>query len=68
MLLFTALPVVKAGSLYSVYLPNVYNWSFDYYYAMCLFVFLYLPIFPQLYGHMISQRKKVLSGSKAKTE
>ena len=29
---------------------------------------LYIAVFPQLYGHMISQRKKVIGGAKSKQE
>ncbi|XP_033099426.1 very-long-chain (3R)-3-hydroxyacyl-CoA dehydratase 2-like [Anneissia japonica] len=60
--IYAALPIVKSNSLYSVTLPNKFNISFNYYYALIFFMVLYLPIFPRLYSHMIRQRKKVIGG------
>ena len=68
MLVFSAFPVVRASRMFSLSLPNELNWSFDYYYFLLFIAFPYLPIFPRLYGHMIEQRKKVLSKEKEKKE
>ncbi|XP_065898261.1 very-long-chain (3R)-3-hydroxyacyl-CoA dehydratase 2-like [Dysidea avara] len=68
MLVFSALPIVNATGQFSFTLPNLINWAFSYYYFLVLIIFLYIPIFPQLYGHMISQRKKVLGGQKTKAD
>lgn len=68
MLMFTALPVVKARGQWSYSLPNPANISFSFYYFLCFFMLLYIPLFPQLYGHMIKQRKKVIGGVKPKLE
>ncbi|XP_003386467.1 PREDICTED: very-long-chain (3R)-3-hydroxyacyl-CoA dehydratase 2-like [Amphimedon queenslandica] len=64
-LFFTALPVVRATQQWSISLPNPLNFAFSYYYFLIFGAFIYIPLFPQLYGHMISQRKKVLSKVKA---
>ncbi|GFO44583.1 very-long-chain (3r)-3-hydroxyacyl-coa dehydratase [Plakobranchus ocellatus] len=60
MSIFAALPVVKKTNMYSFDLPNKYNVSFSYFYYLCFIMVSYLPVFPQLYLHMFSQRKKVL--------
>ena len=88
MLMFAALPVVKASQQWSLPLPNHYNIAFSYYYFTIFFMLLYIPcestdsntpctppiitlthththtlsVFPQLYGHMIKQRRKVIGG------
>uniref|UniRef100_A0A3Q2TF76 Very-long-chain (3R)-3-hydroxyacyl-CoA dehydratase n=1 Tax=Fundulus heteroclitus TaxID=8078 RepID=A0A3Q2TF76_FUNHE len=58
--IYAALPYVQKTGLYSVTLPNKYNFSFDYYAFLILVMISYIPLFPQLYFHMIRQRKKVL--------
>ncbi|XP_048834145.1 very-long-chain (3R)-3-hydroxyacyl-CoA dehydratase 2 [Brienomyrus brachyistius] len=58
--IYAALPFVQKTGLYSVTLPNKYNFSFDYYTFLILTMISYIPIFPQLYFHMLRQRKKVL--------
>uniref|UniRef100_A0A8C8JMC9 Very-long-chain (3R)-3-hydroxyacyl-CoA dehydratase n=1 Tax=Oncorhynchus tshawytscha TaxID=74940 RepID=A0A8C8JMC9_ONCTS len=55
-----ALPYVQKTGLYSVTLPNKYNFSFDYHTFLILTMVSYIPLFPQLYFHMMRQRKKVL--------
>ncbi|XP_060006453.1 very-long-chain (3R)-3-hydroxyacyl-CoA dehydratase 2 isoform X2 [Lagenorhynchus albirostris] len=59
--IYAALPFVRQSGLYSISLPNKYNFSFDYYAFLILIMISYIPIFPQLYFHMIHQRRKVLS-------
>uniref|UniRef100_A0AAQ4RL31 Very-long-chain (3R)-3-hydroxyacyl-CoA dehydratase n=1 Tax=Gasterosteus aculeatus aculeatus TaxID=481459 RepID=A0AAQ4RL31_GASAC len=58
--IYAALPHVQKTGLYSVTLPNKYNFSFDYHGFLILAMVSYIPLFPQLYFHMIRQRKKVL--------
>uniref|UniRef100_A0A3P9N3V1 Very-long-chain (3R)-3-hydroxyacyl-CoA dehydratase n=1 Tax=Poecilia reticulata TaxID=8081 RepID=A0A3P9N3V1_POERE len=58
--IYAALPYVQKTGLYSVTLPNKYNFSFDYYSFLILVMISYIPLFPQLYFHMMRQRKKVL--------
>ncbi|KAH3713026.1 very-long-chain (3R)-3-hydroxyacyl-CoA dehydratase 2-like [Dreissena polymorpha] len=63
------LPYVEETGLYSVALPNAANMSFRYDYYMKFFMFMYIPVFPQLYMHMLAQRRKVIGGAeKAKTD
>ncbi|EDV23504.1 Very-long-chain (3R)-3-hydroxyacyl-CoA dehydratase 2 [Trichoplax sp. H2] len=58
-----SLPYVAKRKLYSYEMPNDLNMSFDYYSALIFISLLYIPIFPQLYGHMFRQRRKCLSPS-----
>uniref|UniRef100_A0A674MIR9 Very-long-chain (3R)-3-hydroxyacyl-CoA dehydratase n=1 Tax=Takifugu rubripes TaxID=31033 RepID=A0A674MIR9_TAKRU len=58
--IYAALPYVQKTGLYSITLPNKYNFSFDYYAFLIVVMLSYIPLFPQLYFHMIRQRKKVL--------
>uniref|UniRef100_A0A8C4WIS5 Very-long-chain (3R)-3-hydroxyacyl-CoA dehydratase n=2 Tax=Gopherus evgoodei TaxID=1825980 RepID=A0A8C4WIS5_9SAUR len=57
-----ALPYVKKTGIFSLRLPNKYNVSFDYYYFLIIVMASYIPLFPQLYFHMLWQRRKVLHG------
>jgi len=59
------LDFIKKTQLYSIVLPNRFNISFSYYYANILMILSYIPIFPQLFSHMIRQRKKVLGKESA---
>nr|KAG5710779.1 hypothetical protein BaRGS_026930 [Batillaria attramentaria] len=61
MTIYLALPHVLDSGLYSVSLPNSANVAFNYYYYLWFTLVSYIPIFPQLYGHMLSQRKKIIS-------
>ncbi|XP_033021686.1 very-long-chain (3R)-3-hydroxyacyl-CoA dehydratase 1 isoform X5 [Lacerta agilis] len=60
--IYAALPYVKRSGMFSVRLPNKYNVSFDYYYFLLVVMASYVPLFPQLYFHMLRQRRKVLHG------
>jgi len=60
--LYAALPQVKASPLMSYEMPNKYNATFSLYYALIIFALSYLPGFPQLYFHMVAQRRKVIGG------
>ncbi|XP_051266984.1 very-long-chain (3R)-3-hydroxyacyl-CoA dehydratase 1 isoform X1 [Dicentrarchus labrax] len=62
MTIYAALPFVRRSGMYSMRLPNVYNVSFDYYYCLIVVMLSYIPLFPQLYFHMLRQRRKVLHG------
>ncbi|PNW85014.1 hypothetical protein CHLRE_03g167924v5 [Chlamydomonas reinhardtii] len=57
-----ALPAIWARHLWSIDLPNSFNWAFDYPILCGLIVLSYLPGLPQLYLYMLAQRSKVLSG------
>uniref|UniRef100_A0A3P8UK17 Very-long-chain (3R)-3-hydroxyacyl-CoA dehydratase n=1 Tax=Cynoglossus semilaevis TaxID=244447 RepID=A0A3P8UK17_CYNSE len=60
--LYAALPLVRSSGMCSMRLPNKYNVSFDYYYCLIIVMLSYIPLFPQLYFHMLRQRRKVLHG------
>ncbi|XP_077347029.1 very-long-chain (3R)-3-hydroxyacyl-CoA dehydratase 1 isoform X1 [Lithobates pipiens] len=60
--IYAALPYVRKTAMYSLRLPNKYNISFDYYYFLIGVMCFYVPLFPQLYFHMLRQRRKVLHG------
>ncbi|XP_059828146.1 very-long-chain (3R)-3-hydroxyacyl-CoA dehydratase 1 [Hemitrygon akajei] len=60
--IYAALPFVKKSGIYSLRLPNKYNVSFDYYTCLIVVMISYIPLFPQLYFHMLRQRRKVLHG------
>ncbi|XP_059951476.1 very-long-chain (3R)-3-hydroxyacyl-CoA dehydratase 1 [Mesoplodon densirostris] len=60
--IYSALPYVKKTGMLSIRLPNKYNVSFDYYYFLLITMASYIPLFPQLYFHMLRQRRKVLHG------
>ncbi|KAM8934609.1 very-long-chain (3R)-3-hydroxyacyl-CoA dehydratase 2-like [Pelodytes ibericus] len=66
--IYAALPFVKQTGLYSISLPNIYNFSFDYYTFLILVMVLYIPLFPQLYFHMLHQRRKVLTTDRKKSD
>ncbi|XP_061648800.1 very-long-chain (3R)-3-hydroxyacyl-CoA dehydratase 2 [Phyllopteryx taeniolatus] len=66
--IYAALPHVQKMGLYSVTLPNKYNFSFDYHTFLILVMISYIPLFPQLYFHMIRQRKKVLGHGDANSK
>nr|XP_015213784.1 PREDICTED: very-long-chain (3R)-3-hydroxyacyl-CoA dehydratase 2 [Lepisosteus oculatus] len=59
--IYAALPYVRETGMYSIRLPNKFNFSFDYYTFLILTMVSYIPLFPQLYFHMLRQRKKVLA-------
>ncbi|KAJ8010368.1 hypothetical protein DPEC_G00074340 [Dallia pectoralis] len=62
MTVYAALPYVRKTGMLSTRLPNKYNVSFDYYYFLIIVMLSYIPLFPQLYFHMLRQRRKVLLG------
>ncbi|XP_045592137.1 very-long-chain (3R)-3-hydroxyacyl-CoA dehydratase hpo-8 [Procambarus clarkii] len=65
---YAALPAVAETHAYSITFPNALNFSFSFYYALIIFALLYLPCFPILYMHMLSQRRKVLGSTHKKRE
>lgn len=66
--IYSALPFVRQTSLYSITLPNKWNFSFDYYTFLILVMISYIPLFPQLYFHMIHQRRKVIGSKEEHTK
>ncbi|TNN65849.1 Very-long-chain (3R)-3-hydroxyacyl-CoA dehydratase 1 [Liparis tanakae] len=60
--IYAALPFIRRSGMYSMRLPNKYNVSFDYYYCLIIVMLSYIPLFPQLFFHMLRQRRRVLHG------
>lgn len=61
-MVYLALPTIRKERPLSITMPNEYNFAFDYYYACFLAIACYVPGLPELYLHMVKQRKKVLGG------
>lgn len=68
MTIYEALPSVQTSNLYSLPLPNPYNIGFSFYYYLWFILASYVPVFPHLYLHMFSQRKKIISSPHPKAE
>jgi very-long-chain (3R)-3-hydroxyacyl-CoA dehydratase len=66
--MYYSLDDIAEKKLFTASMPNEWNYIFNYYYFMIAYMFLYIPLFPVLFGHMLSQRKKVLGGEKQKTK
>lgn len=65
-MVWLAIPVIRLKGLWSIALPNPINLSVSYDVICVLAVAAYLPGFPQLFGYMLKQRRKVLgAGGKA---
>ncbi|KAK6167868.1 hypothetical protein SNE40_021799 [Patella caerulea] len=61
-----AIPVVKETKLYNLDLPNQYNMAFNFFYFLWFVILMYIPVFPQLYLHMLRQRQKIVGGNSNK--
>lgn len=59
--LYAALDHIRQTRLFSISLPNRFNFSFDYY-TYCLFTLvMYIPGLPYMYTHMLRQRRKYVT-------
>lgn len=67
-MVWLALPVIRLKGLWSIALPNPINFSLSYDVICVLAVGAYLPGFPQLFGYMLKQRRKVLGGKGKKKD
>ncbi|KAK8760910.1 hypothetical protein V5799_027819 [Amblyomma americanum] len=56
-----ALPYIRQRGLFTFPLPNWLNFSFDYHTFVILVIASYVPFFPQLFGHLLKQRKRFLA-------
>lgn len=63
--MYHAQQYISETGAYSMELPNVYNFTFSYLYLVWFLMFLYIPLFPKLYLHMFTLRRKVLGGGAA---
>ncbi|KAL4519699.1 hypothetical protein Ndes2526B_g01727 [Nannochloris sp. 'desiccata'] len=59
-MVWLAIPALRATDTWGVSMPNPYNIGFSYWIGCLLAVCAYVPGFPQLYGYMVAQRRKVL--------
>lgn len=64
-MVWLAMPELRRSGTWSVALPNAWNFGFSYWLACWVAVAAYLPGFPQLYGYMLAQRRKLLGSSGA---
>jgi very-long-chain (3R)-3-hydroxyacyl-CoA dehydratase len=67
-ILFFALPVIRDQSLFSVTMPNDFNFAFDYYIFCVAALVLYIPGLPHMFTHMLAQRTKQLAKASNGTE
>lgn len=56
--LFAALPHIRHTNLFSIALPNTFNFAFDYYTYCIIILAMYIPGLPFMYSHMLKQRRK----------
>ncbi|KAH7727853.1 Protein HPO-8 [Aphelenchoides avenae] len=66
--MIAALPEIHQKKHLTLELPNAVNFGFSFYYFVIILCLIYLPGFPQMYGHMFTQRKKVLGDGAKKKE
>ncbi|XP_071452115.1 very-long-chain (3R)-3-hydroxyacyl-CoA dehydratase hpo-8 [Hetaerina americana] len=57
---------VAHSKMFTVEMPNILNVTFSYRYFLLINMFLYLPLFPQMYLHMFAQRRKIIGGIPSK--
>jgi len=61
---YVSLDRVARNKILTWTMPNRFNMTFNFYYVLIAIMLSYIPLFPQLYFHMIAQRKKVIGGHK----
>jgi len=64
--MLSALGEIGRKKHFTIEMPNAMNFAFSFYYFVILLCLYYIPGFPQLYGYMFQQRKKILSTDSAK--
>lgn len=67
-MVYLAMPVIRKERPLSFSMPNSSNWAFDYYIACWVCIACYVPGLPELYFHMLRQRKKILGKPAKATE
>ncbi|XP_041360875.1 very-long-chain (3R)-3-hydroxyacyl-CoA dehydratase 2-like [Gigantopelta aegis] len=68
LVIWASLSYVEKTRMFSLDLPNQMNISFNFFYYLWFVMLMYIPLFPQLYLHMLTQRKKILGTARPKTE
>lgn len=61
--IYSAQQEVNRTKLWTISMPNSANFIFNYSHFLVFVMLLYIPLFPQMYLHMFSQRRKVLGGA-----
>jgi very-long-chain (3R)-3-hydroxyacyl-CoA dehydratase len=61
LLLFLALPVLREMALFSVSMPNEWNFAFDFTVFCAFNLVMYVPGLPHMYLHMMRQRRRFVS-------
>ncbi|KAI1724325.1 protein tyrosine phosphatase-like protein, PTPLA domain-containing protein [Ditylenchus destructor] len=64
--MISALPEIGEKKHFTLEMPNALNFGFSFYCFVIFLCLIYIPGFPQLYGYMFVQRKKVLSTEETK--
>eukprot|EP00741_Cyanophora_paradoxa_P015881 tig00020909_g15332.t1 len=64
MSIWVSLETLQKFTKFDLVLPNAYNFSFCYYYAVLFALATYIPGSPTMYKHMAAQRKKYLGKPK----
>ncbi|XP_013787575.1 very-long-chain (3R)-3-hydroxyacyl-CoA dehydratase 2-like, partial [Limulus polyphemus] len=59
--MLAAFPYIRDRQTLSILLPNRANISFHFHYVLIGILLSYVPFFPQLFGHLLKQRRRVLS-------
>ncbi|XP_068628806.1 very-long-chain (3R)-3-hydroxyacyl-CoA dehydratase hpo-8 [Battus philenor] len=62
--MYHSLDEIAEKKLFTVLMPNSWNFVFNYYYFVIFYMLLYIPLFPVLFGHMLKQRNKMLYSHK----
>jgi len=63
---WTSLGYVGRTKMWSIEMPNKYNISFSLWTVILMIMLVYIPLFPQMYFHMMQQRKKTLGSPAVK--
>lgn len=64
--LFAALPYIYKTKIFSIYMPNRLNFTFDYYTYCLIILALYIPGLPFMFHHMLRQRRKYVTDPASK--
>ena len=66
--LLNALKDIAKSGIYTVTLPNEWNFVFNYYYFVCGLLLIYIPGGPFMYNTMLRNRQKNWVNPKPKSE
>ncbi|KAK8805879.1 hypothetical protein WA158_002535 [Blastocystis sp. Blastoise] len=66
--LLKSLKYIKESQIWSVSLPNPWNFAFSYYYFVCCLLLIYIPGGPFMYNVMIKNREKNWVNRKPKSD